>query len=92
MSCKDKYSNNRHDNDLWFNRNIWENISNLKGKYNQLVFKCFDFSPFEVSCFNTYQLAVMWSQEEKVFSGHRKFCLERVQIKMVTINFWLKAI
>ena len=53
---------------MWFNRNIWENVSNLKGKYNQFVFKCFDFSPFKVSCLNTYHIAVMWSQEGKVFS------------------------
>ena len=53
---------------MWFNRNIWENVSNLKGKYNQFVFKCFDFSPFKVSCLNTYHIAVMWSQEGNVFS------------------------
>ena len=39
-----------------FYRNIWENGSNLKGKYNQFVFKYFDFSPFEVSRLNTYHI------------------------------------
>ena len=39
-----------------FYRNIWENGSNLKGKYNQFVFKYFDFSPFEVSSLNTYHI------------------------------------
>ena len=53
---------------MWFNKNIRENVSNLEGKYNQFVFKCFDFSPFEVSGLNTYHKAVMWSQEGKVFS------------------------
>ena len=51
-----------------FNRNIWENDSNLKGKYNQFVFKCFDFFAFETSCLNTDQIVIMWSQERKVFS------------------------
>ena len=53
---------------IWFYRDIWENVSNLKGKYNWFVFKLFDFSPFEVSCLNTYHIAVMWSYEGKVFS------------------------
>ena len=53
---------------MWFYRDIWENVSNLKGKYNWFVFKLFDFSPFEVSCLNTYHIAVMWSYEGKVFS------------------------
>ena len=51
---------------MWFNTNIWENVSNLKGKYNQFVFRCFDVSPFEVSCLNTYHIAVMWSQDGNV--------------------------
>ena len=42
-------------------RDIWENVSDLKGKYNWFVFKFFDFSPFEVSCLNTYDKTVMWS-------------------------------
>ena len=44
---------------MWFNRNIGESVSNLKGKYNQFDFRYFDFSPFEVSCLNTYHIAVM---------------------------------
>ena len=36
------------------NKNIWANVSNLKGKYNQFVFKCFEFSHFKVFCLNTY--------------------------------------
>ena len=31
----------------------------INGKYNQFVFKCFDFPPFEISCLNAYHLAVM---------------------------------
>ena len=57
---------------MWFNRNIWENVSNLKSKYNQFVLKCFDFSPFEVSCLNTYHVVVMRSQEGKAFSTFYK--------------------
>ena len=53
---------------MWFNRNIWENVSDLKGTHDQFVLKCFNFSPFTVSCLNTYHIAVMWSQEGKVFS------------------------
>ena len=41
------------------NKNIWANVSNLKGKYNQFLFKCFEFSNFKVSCLNTYHIAVM---------------------------------
>ena len=39
----------------------YKNVSSLKGKYNWFVFKFFDFSPFEVSCLNTYDKTVMWS-------------------------------
>ena len=46
---------------IWFYRDIWENVSDLKGKYNWFVFKFFDFSPFEVSCLNIYRIAIMWS-------------------------------
>ena len=41
------------------NKNIWENVSKLKCKYTEFAFKCFAFSPFEVSCLNTYRIAVM---------------------------------
>ena len=41
---------------------------NLKGTHDQFVLKCFNFSPFAVSCLNTYHIVVMWSQEGKVFS------------------------
>ena len=47
--------------DMWLYRDIWENVSNLKGKYNWFVLKFFDFSPFDDSCLNTYHIAVMWS-------------------------------
>ena len=54
---------------MWFNRNIWENVSNWKSKYDQFVLKCFIFFFFfEVSCLNIYHIVVMWSQEGKVFS------------------------
>ena len=46
---------------------MWENVSNLKGKCNQFVFKCFDFFLFTFSCLNTYHITVMWNQEGKVF-------------------------
>ena len=42
----------------WFCRDIWENVSDLKGEYNWFVFKFFDFSPFKVSCLNTYKVSV----------------------------------
>ena len=45
---------------MWLYRDIWENVSNLKGKYNWFVLKFFDFSPFEDSCLNTCHIAVMW--------------------------------
>lgn len=41
---------------MWFNRNMWGNGSNLKGKYNQFA---------KVSCLNTYHIAVMWRLEVK---------------------------
>ena len=46
---------------IWFYRDIWENVSNLKGEYNWFAFEFFDFSPFKVSCLNTYSIAVMWN-------------------------------
>ena len=46
---------------MGFYRDIWENVWNLKGKYNWFVFKFFDDSPFKGSCLNTYHIAVMWS-------------------------------
>ena len=46
---------------MWFSRDIWGTVSDLKGKYNWFVFKFFDFSPFKVSCLNTYRIAVMLS-------------------------------
>ena len=51
-----------------FNRNIWENDSNLKGKYNQFFVKCFHFFVFGISCLDTYHIVIMWSQEGNVFS------------------------
>ena len=49
---------------IWFYRDKWENVSDLKGKYNSFVFKFFDFSPFKVSYLNIYRVAIkaiMWS-------------------------------
>ena len=63
---------------IWFYRDIWENVSDLKGKHHWFDLKFFDFSPFEVSCFNTDRIAVMWSYEGKVFSTVYKASVARV--------------
>ena len=70
---------------IWFYTDIWENVSNLKSKYNWFVFKFFELSPFEVSCWNTYRIAIMWSKEGKVFSRVYK---ESVATEILHIAFF----
>ena len=70
---------------ILFYRDIWENFSDLKDKYNWFVFNFFDFSPIEVSCLNTYRIAIMWSYEGKVFSTVYK---ASVAIEILHIAFF----